>query len=561
MVDICIIGSGAGAAPIAYELSLAGYKVVVLEKGPLLDESDFSKDEIAVSRRSVYTPRLKDEQHVIETYKSDGTLERTTGEESDWSFWNGSMVGGSSNLMSGYFHRMKPNDFKLRTVFGAIKGANVVDWPISYEAMEPYYDKVEKLVGVSGKVVKHKFLEPRSSKDFPYPSTWEQGVSSWIDAACKRLGYESIPTPRAVLPFDALGRSGCSYSNFCGSYGCATGAKGNAKAALLDKAVATGNCKIIPDAFVFQLDSDAIEIKKASFFDKHGNQHTMEAKLFVLAAQAIESSRLLLNSKSKHFPNGLANNSGNVGKNLIFSAGGIGEGLLELDKLSKDQQERLLTRGAFVNRSLQQWYEYIDKGIRHKGGTIDFLYQHANPISRAMGELYDEHGNLTWGKALDNKLQHAFKSSRILKFEVFNDWLPTDKNYVSVDDDVKDKWGIPVGKLRLFGHEHDLEVGRYLAKKGEKVLKELGCININSNISDAPPPNLVAGGCRFGDDPKTSVLDKNCKAHEVENLYVSDGSFMPTGGSVPYTWTIYANAFRVADAIKKVLHVKRFNLH
>jgi choline dehydrogenase-like flavoprotein len=174
-----------------------------------------------------------------------------------------------------------------------------------------------------------------------------------------------------------------------------------------------------------------------------------------------------------------------------------------------------------------------------------------------MGELYDKHGNLTWGKTLDDKLQYAFKSSRILKFEVFNDWLPTDKNYVSVDDKIRDKWGIPVGKLRLFGHEHDLKVGRYLAQKGEEVLRAVGCSNVSSNISDSPPPNLVAGGCRFGNDPKTSVLDKNCKAHEVENLYVSDGSFMPTGGSVPYTWTIYANAFRVADAIKKALHVKQ----
>jgi len=559
MVDICIIGSGAGAAPIAYTLAKAGYKVVVLEKGPLLDEKDFSKDEIAVSRRSVYTPRLKDEQHVMETYNNDGSINRTIGNEADWSFWNGSMVGGSSNLMSGYFHRMKPNDFKLLSTFGAIKGANVVDWPITYEEMEPYYDKVEKVVGVSGRVIKHRFLEPRSSQNFPFTSTWEQGVSLWIDKACKSLGYESIPTPRAILPFDALERSGCSYSNFCGSYGCATGAKSHAKSALLDKAVATRNCKIIPDAFVYHLDSDVLRVKKAHFFDKHGNKHTIEATLFVVAAQAIESSRLLLNSKSKYFPNGLANNSGNVGKNLIFSAGGIGEGLIELKNLPKKQHSGLFTRGAFVNRSLQQWYEYIDKGIRHKGGTIDFLYQHANPIARAMGELYDNEGNLSWGKALDKKLQYAFKSSRILKFEVFNDWLPTDKNFVSIDEKVKDKWGVSVGKLRLFGHKKDLEVGRYLAKKGEKVLKEVGCVNVVSNISDAPPPNLVAGGCRFGDNPKTSVLDKNCKAHELENLYVTDGSFMPTGGSVPYTWTIYANSFRVADKILKSLHVKVYS--
>jgi choline dehydrogenase-like flavoprotein len=108
---------------------------------------------------------------------------------------------------------------------------------------------------------------------------------------------------------------------------------------------------------------------------------------------------------------------------------------------------------------------------------------------------------------------------------------------------------MPVGKLRLYGHPHDLKVGQHLADKAVKVLKDLGCEDVTSSISDSPPPNLVAGGCRFGTDPATSVLDVNCKAHEVANLYVTDASFMPTGGSVPYTWTIYANAFRVADKI------------
>ncbi|MGB6019755.1 MAG: FAD-dependent oxidoreductase, partial [Sulfurimonadaceae bacterium] len=120
--DICIIGSGAGGAPVAYTLAQAGFKVIVLEKGPLYNENDFKKDEIAVARRSLYTPKLQDEQHVIETFDEDGEVVRETGEESGWNFWNGSMVGGSSNLMSGYFHRMKPNDFRLKSVFGEVEG-------------------------------------------------------------------------------------------------------------------------------------------------------------------------------------------------------------------------------------------------------------------------------------------------------------------------------------------------------------------------------------------------------------------------------------------------------
>lgn len=548
--DICIVGSGAGAGPVAYELSRAGYSVLVIEKGKHYKEADFTKDEIAVSRRSIYTPRKRDEQHVIETYNSDGTVERVTGVESGWNFWNGSMVGGSSNLMSGYFHRMKPVDFKLRSTFGTIEGANVVDWPIGYEALEPYYTKVETVVGVSGRVVAHPYQEPRSTKDFPYPPTWEQPISGWFDTACERLGYHSLPTPRAVLPFDALGRSGCSYSNYCGSYGCATGAKGSARAALLDKAVATGHCDILPETFVYRIEADNKQVKAVHCYDREGKTHRIVAGQFIVAAQAHESVRLLFNSKSDAHPDGIGNAHGQLGKNLIFSGGGSGQGRFEFDRLNEAQHIGLMTRGAFVNRSLQEWYVYRRYGKPFKGGTIDFLYEHANPTGRALRELYDDSGNLVWGRALQQKLEHAFKRSRIFTFEVFNDWLPTDKCFVSVDESVKDKWGVPVGKLRLYGHPRDLEVGRFLARKGEAVLREMGAVEISSAISDAPPPNLIAGGCRFGADPRTSVLDPSCRVHGIENLYVTDASFMPTGGSVPYTWTIYANAFRVADILK-----------
>lgn len=549
--DVCIVGSGAGGSPIAYELSNAGYKVVVLEKGPHYKEEDFSKDELAVSRRDQYTPLLKDEQHVINDINQDGTSTRYIGSEYKWSFWNGSMVGGSSNLMSGFFHRLKPNDFRLKSAFGEIEGANVVDWPISYEDLEPYYAKVEKVVGVSGRVTKHKFAEPRSTAEFPFSPTEVNGVTKWFDESCEKLGIQSIQTPRAVLPYSALGRSGCSYSNFCGSYGCATGAKGNARAALLNKCKAT----IITDAFVYKLLSNKTKVTEAHYYDSELKSHTIKASIFVVAAQAIESSRLLLNSKNGYFPNGLANNNSEVGKNLIFSAGGAGQGSFKFESLSEEKQKELMQAGLFFNRSLQDWYEYQGENTkRYKGGTIDFLFEHANIISRATREFFDEDGNIMWGEELQKKVHKNLLTTRILTFEVFNDWLPTDYCNVSVDDKVKDKYGMSVGVINLYGHPHDLKVGNHLAKKAVEVLKEMGASEISASISSAPPPNLVAGGCRFGNDAKTSVLDVNCKAHELENLYVTDGSFMPTGGSVPYTWTIYANSFRVADKI-----LERFN--
>jgi len=549
MYDICIVGSGAGGSPIAYELANAGYKVVVLEKGKNYTEDDFNKDELAVSRREMFTPPLNEQKHIINEYAEDGSFTSYDGEESAWNFWNGSMVGGSSNLMSGYFHRMKPNDFKLHSVYGHIEGANIIDWAITYEELEPYYEKVERVVGVSGKIVKHQHQEPRSTPDLPYPELQVNGVTRWFDSACKALGFEPIPTPRAVLSVDALKRRGCYYSNFCGSYGCASGAKGSARAALLQKC----DAKIITDAFVFKLLEKNGKIKKALYYDKLGFAKSIEAKIFVLAAQAIESSRILLNSKTKKEPYGLANSSGELGKNLIFSGGGSGSGRFVFENLSKTQREELMQVGVFFNRSLQDWYEFESDGKKYKGGTIDFLFEHQNLISRVNRELYDDNGNLLWGEVLAEKIHKSITSSRVLTFEVFNDWLPTDNCFVSVDKKVQDKYGVNVGVINLYSHPQDIKVGEHLAKNAVEVLKKMGAIDVSMNISASPPPNLVAGGCRFGDNPKTSVLDKNCKAHDLDNLYVTDASFMPTGGSVPYTWTIYANSFRVADLIKESL--------
>lgn len=555
--DVCVVGSGAGAGPVIYELSKAGFSVCVLEKGPFYKTEDFNKDEYLSCRKDVFASNLNEEYHAIESYdKKNNQWKVFTTKKTGNTYWNGNMVGGSSNLMSAYFHRLKPNDFKLKSTYGAIEGANVADWPISYNDLEPYYTKVESVVGVSGEIIEHSTQEPRSSLSFPYPPLRTNIISKWLEDAATGEGYKLVPVARGIISRPTKGREGCYYSGYCGSYGCSSNAKSSSRVSLINQAIETGNCEIVTEAKVYKLEANGKgRISKAWYHTNEGDK-SIEATIFVIAAQAIESSRLLLASKNQYYPQGLGNTTGQVGKNLIFSAGGIGGGNLFFKNLSKENQTALSTPGLWVNRAIQHWYEIEDDifGGKVKGGTVDFVFEHSNPMPKLSRQKW-EGSKLVFGADLKTKIQSYFTEQRKIKFEIFNDWLPTDDCNVTLSDSDSDKWGDAVAKVKIGYHPHDLKVAKYLAEKGEVLLKKIGAKNVRTGISGAPSPNLVAGGCRFGNDPKFSVLDKNCRLHDCNNVFVTDASFMPTGGSVPYTWTIYANSFRVADFIKSELRI------
>lgn len=544
--DCCIIGSGVGAGPVAYELSKAGYKVAVLEKGKWYNEKDFRKDE-QLYRHSIFRSKFREERHVLEEPDGDEWGTSNTAQ-----FWGGNIVGGASNFMSAYFHRLKPEDFRLVSTFGSIDGANTVDWPISYDEMEPYYSKAEQVVGISGRVVEHPFLEPRSTKDYPLPPTAEHPISAWFDKTCDNMGLHPLPMARGILSQTYNNRASCQYSGYCGSYGCASGAKASSRAALLDQAVDGGNCDVITEAKVYRLNSDSHgNVVSADFYDTNGESIQIRAKIFVVACYSIESARLLLSSPGEKHPDGLGNNHNQIGKNLHCCAGGTGHGIFEFDQFTEQQVEELVTRGPFFNRALQDWYFIDDKptfGKRIKGGTIDFVFDPPSPAADANSQKWQD-GNLLWGTPLKQRIKSFFTQEKDFKFEVFCDWLTNDDCHVSLDASEKDKWGSPVAKVKVGAHPHDLEVGSYIVEKGKEVMKKLGAQSVRGSAFSSPTSNLVAGGLRFGNDPKTSALDADCRVHGTENCFVSDGSFMPNGGSVTPTFTIYANSFRVADKI------------
>ncbi len=550
--DVCVIGSGAGGGPIAQTVSAAGHSVIVLEKGPWLKEEDFFKDEIGDCKRRRFAPHLKDEPHSIETSSKDGNWSAESTERSGWDFWNAVMVGGGTNLMSGFFLRMKPTDFALRSTFGPIEGADIQDWPITYEDLEPYYAKVEREVGISGRVIPYPFQEPRSTSNFPFPPTQEHPLASWLDSAGPKAGFHPFPLPRAILSTPSNDRGSCSYSGYCGNHGCSTGAKGSSRAALLDRAVKTGKCDVRANCTAQRIITDSRgRAREVEYRDERGEIKNISAKIVVVACQPLETTRLLLLSSSDLFPRGLANNNGMVGKHLLFSAGSGAEGAFPYAEFSEAQIRDLRSPQPFINRTVHDWYTINDKdfGPPCKGGSMDFMFVHPNPISLARFFAFSNDEKLVWGSRLKNDLKRYINDARHVMVEVFSDWLPTADCNVSLDTSIKDKWGIPVAKVRYKKHPRQKEIARYLARRAGDVLRAIGARDVEITGSGGPSTNLPAGSCRFGKDPKTSVLDSDCRAHEVENLFVTDGSFMPTGGSVPYTWTIYANSFRVAEKI------------
>ena len=556
--DVAVIGSGAAGSAVAYTLTQAGYRVALIEKGAYIRREDFTKDEIAYCRRELVTPNYFDEYHLIEQ-KTNGKWVATPTYESGWSFFNGTMVGGSSNLMSGMFHRMHPDDFRLRSRFGEIEGAEVADWPIDYDDLAPYYDLAERLVGISGDFRPHPFEPPRKKRDFPFPPTQENAFSAYFDTVCKREGVTPLVTPRAVLSQDHAHRKACYYSNFCGSYGCSSGAKGSGREAFVVPAMATGRLTLLTRTHVVRLHTDRPDrVAYAETVDTlSGKKGRVEARLFVVAAQAHESVRLLLNSANAAHPKGLANSSGRLGKHLVFSAGGAIEGTLYRKKRKGLDFDALMQPGLFVNRSILDWYFLEDWWHgRYKGGLVEVMFEHQNIISRALKRSYRDDGKLLWGDALARKLRREFTEGKRIRFEIFNDWLPNPNCYVTTDPAYKDRFGMPVGKLRIGAHPHDMKVARRIAEKCRSLMEALGAEEIVESISPLPPQNLIAGGCRFGNDPRTSVLNAECQTHDIPNLFVADASFMPTGGSTPYTWTIYANALRVADRIVEKLEKK-----
>ncbi|HEX8794344.1 MAG TPA: GMC family oxidoreductase [Polyangiaceae bacterium] len=545
--DVVVVGSGAGGGPIALELARAGARVLVIEKGPHVETRDFVHDEVAM-RRHFMVPDPADEPHTLRYGdKSEGT---TTSEG-----WTANIVGGGTVHYSGFFHRMHPVDMRMRSTLGPIDGADLVDWPISYDDLEPYYRRVDEELGVSGTWRAHPFEEPRSGP-YPLPPLDEHPIARRIDEATAKLGMHAFPTPRAVASRPYRGRRACAYCSMCADYGCPTGAKGSTLATVLPAALATGHCELRAGCMVTEVTVRPDGRASAVVYrDPQGISRAVEARVVVLACSAIETARLLLVSRSAAFPDGLANGSGLVGKNLVFSSASLGGASWSSDRDARDDGRHLSAQ-----RTVQDFY-WMDPPVEGvaKGGTLSFLVGFVQPIAMAEGiarRHAKDGGGVLWGTALKKLLRDRMVRSE-LQFETFCEFYATPGTYVDLDPAIKDRWGTPVARMTVSTHPRSRDGTRLLARKAVEVLKALGAEETYVTAEHTETKFLQGGTCRFGKDPATSVLDETCRAHEVPNLYVTDGSFLPTSGGVPLTLTIMANSFRVADHLARRLREGR----
>ncbi len=538
--DACVVGSGAGGAPVAEALTRAGMRVLVLEKGPRYTEDDFVHDELAICRRSFFVPSLLDEPRSVVPDGGGPAARSSLG-------WISCCVGGGTVHMSGFFYRLHCEDLRLASELGTLPGAAIADWPFDLDALEPFYDEAERILGVSGQTGANPF-EPRRT---PYPlgPLLAHPASALVEQAGARLGLHVFPTPRAVVSADYDGRPACAYCSFCGSYGCENRSKSSMPVTFLARAERTGRLVLRPRSMVTEVvtarDGRARGVR---YLDGTGAQHEVSARVVVLACSAIETARLLLSSRGPAHRDGLANSSGAVGKNLMFLAYASGSGRFALPSPHFPSSARRL---PFLDRSVQDFYLAPRAGLPYpKAGTLIFLLPHVNPIFQAE-RLASPPGSRfpVAGAALKRRLREFFLESATLEWEAFAEFLPNPGCEVTLDPDLRDRFGLPVARLRTGVHPASLAAADFLAQKGRAVLEATGANALASTTDEPIYPVLQAGTARMGHDPRDSVLDPTGRAHDVANLYVTDGSGFPSSGGAPFTLTIIANALRVASHI------------
>jgi choline dehydrogenase-like flavoprotein len=446
-------------------------------------------------------------------------------------------VGGGTQSYGAMAWRFQEKDFRMRSTYGCPEGSTLEDWPVSYEDLEPYYEKAEWELGVSGDVSEDPFRAPRR-KPLPMPPLPPNREAQILRPAAKRLGWHpfDIPMLRNSVPYN--GRGPCMRCRWCVGFACEVNAKNGTQNTVIPTALATGLCELRTECVAKEILTDSRgRVRGVAYFDGKDRLQEQTADLVVVSCSATESARLLLNSKSRLHPNGLGNRHDWVGRNLQGHAYSGAFGLFETD-LYDD-----LGPGSGLAVSD---FNHGNPGLR--GGSAicqQFLrlpYQAVGHVPRTAPR---------WGREHKEFMRMWYRRYTGVQGPVQE--MPVFDSRVQVDPKIKDYWGIPVARLSGGRHPHTIEIGKFIADRSEQWLKEAGAISTWKTVAGTglSGGQHQAGTCRMGSDPKTSVVDRDCRVHDMDNLYVVDGSVHVTNGGFNPVLTIMALAYWASDHMVK----------
>ena len=554
--DVAIVGSGAGGGMAAYVLTKAGATVVMLEAG----RKWFASHDTKMMVPSYATPHRGAPIHgrpFGEFDACDGGWEidgepytRASGTKFDW--WRGRMLGGRTNHWGRISLRFGPEDFRGKTLDGLGD-----DWPIGYDDVKPYYDNVDRLIGLYGSnegLRNHPdgiFMPP------PKPRCHELLVKKASD----KLNITCIPARLSIITQPLPGRQACHYCGQC-NRGCQVKANFSSPDVLIAPALETGKLTLITNAMAREvtLGSDGLANGVAYIDKTTGADEHVRARIVVLAASAMESARLLLNSRSSQFPNGLANSNGIVGKYLTDTTGASVGGYIQamVDHVPHNHD------GVGGMHVYMPWWLDNKKLDFPRGYHIELGGGRRMPNAGFGGGIHNftsvevagqPHAFGGYGKELKNDYRRLYGAT--VNFAGRGEMVPNADSYCEIDPNVVDKWGIPVLRFYYKWSDYELNQVKHMQETFRAIIQEMGGTPTSPMPSKEDGYGIAAGGriihevgvTRMGSNPSTSVLNKNCQAHDVKNVFVADGGPLPSQADKNCTWTILALSMKTAEFI------------
>lgn len=531
-VDFIVVGSGSAGGIVARELARAGNSVVIMEQGPRMDPEEFEHDELKYRNLSGITNNPATNPQTFRNSASE-KAEPVSGRNP---LTYARVVGGSSAHFNANFWRLHEIDFIEGSRFGSIPGASLVDWPITYAELEPYYTKVEWEVGVSGLAGASPF-DPWRSKPYPMPPLPVKSSGVLFERGARKLGLHPFPAPMAINSTFYKDRPPCVQCGLCGGFACEVMAKSSSVWTVIPEAEATGNCEVRANSYVFRIGMNkAGRATGVHYFDRDKVEQFQKARAVVVCANGSETPKLLLNSATSGFEQGLANSSGAVGKYLMFNKGG--------GAMARFEHPLNEYKGANVTRILHDFYDSDPKRGFYGGGGFDA--RSGGPLT--WGQTVPK-GTPSWGAGFKDYLESY---TYWMNCSGHGTSLAQESNRIDIDPELKDAWGVPAMRVTYKDHPDDVKHAAWQVERAVEIMDAAGAKQIvPGEVREANGGVHLLGTCRMGNDPKTSVIDKYHRTHDVKNLFLCDGSSMVTSGRGQPTQTIEALAFRAGDYISR----------